>query len=146
MKKGIKMKDVTGFSKHPGGAPANVSVAAVKSGVKSYFVGQVGKDSFGDYLVESLASTGVDITHLYQSTKANTALAFVTLSKEGERDFIFYRNPSADQLLEAEQIPITILSNALLHFCSVSLSDHPIKQAHLKAIEQVRKKSRFYFL
>lgn len=141
--KGIKLKDVSGFSKHPGGAPANVSVAAVKSGVKSYFIGQVGKDSFGDFLVESLAATGVDVTYLYQSIKANTALAFVTLSKEGERDFIFYRDPSADQLLEVSQIPTNILDHALLHFCSVSLSDYPIKEAHLKAIEYVRNNHGF---
>lgn len=34
---------------------------------------------------------------------ARTALAFVTLRADGEREFMFFRNPSADMLLtEAE--------------------------------------------
>lgn len=141
--KGVKLKDVSGFTKYPGGAPANVAVAASKSGVKSYFIGQVGKDAFGDFLIESLNKESVDTSYLYQSSVSNTALAFVTLSHTGERDFIFYRDPSADQLLDETQLPKEILKDCVLHFCSVSLSDYPIKQAHLKAIELVRKHQGF---
>lgn len=138
LEKGVKLKDVSSFTKYPGGAPANVAVASSKSGVKSYFIGQVGKDAFGDFLIESLKNESVDTSYLYQSSVSNTALAFVTLSSTGERDFIFYRDPSADQLYDSSQLPINILNDCVLHFCSVSLSDYPIKQAHQKAIEQVR--------
>lgn len=143
VEKGVKLKDVNGFVKYPGGAPANVAVAATKSGVKSYFLGSVGKDSFGDFLIESLKKEHVDCSYLTQNTNANTALAFVTLSSTGERDFIFYRDPSADQLYSEKDLPKEILKDCVLHFCSVSLSDYPIKQAHIKAIELVKQDKGF---
>jgi fructokinase len=143
LEKGRKLKDVTGFTRFPGGAPANVAVAGYKSGVKSYFIGQVGQDAFGDYLVESLKKEGVCCEYLFQTNRANTALAYVTLSDSGERDFIFYRNPSADQLLDTHQIPFELLHDCVLHFCSVSLCDYPIKQAHMKAIDIARNHNSF---
>ncbi|MHC4717509.1 MAG: PfkB family carbohydrate kinase, partial [Planctomycetota bacterium] len=36
-----------GFTKAPGGAPANVAVAVARSGVSAGFVGAVGRDPFG---------------------------------------------------------------------------------------------------
>jgi len=141
--KGLKLSDVSGFSKYPGGAPANVCVAGKKSGVDSYFLGQVGKDSFGDFLKAELKSFHVHTTYLNQTDRANTALAFVSLTKDGERDFIFYRNPSADQPYNASQVPTLILKDAIFHFCSVSLCDYPVKNAHLKALKTVRKQNGF---
>lgn len=35
---------------------------------------------------------------------ARTALAFVTLRSDGEREFMFYRNPSADMLLQESEL------------------------------------------
>lgn len=143
LEKGTKLKEVSGFLKYPGGAPANVAVAGAKSGIKSYFLGQVGKDAFGDFLVDSLKNYGVDCRYLTQTSLANTALAFVSLSHEGERDFIFYRDPSADQLYGPHQIPKAILKDCVLHFCSVSLCEYPIKDAHSEAINIARKSNNF---
>jgi fructokinase len=143
LEKGRKLKEVTGFTKYPGGAPANVAVAGVKSGISSYFIGQVGKDAFGDYLVDCLKNEGVSCDYLYQSSLANTALAYVTLSDAGERDFIFYRDPSADQLLHADQVEESILKDCVFHFCSVSLCDYPIRDAHIKAIDSARLQGGF---
>lgn len=41
---------------------------------------------------------------------ARTALAFVTLRKDGEREFMFYRNPSADMLLEEGELDLDIIT------------------------------------
>ena len=141
--KGVKLSEVTGFTKYPGGAPANVCVAAKKAGVDSYFLGQVGKDSFGDFLIDTLKNNQVDTSFIHQTDKAKTALAFVSLTKEGERDFIFYRDPSADQLYRSSQVPTNILKESIFHFCSVSLSDYPIKNAHIKAINYVKSHGGF---
>lgn len=133
--KGVALSEVTHFEKIAGGAPANVAVAAVKVGSEAYFLGQVGSDGFGDYLAKSLQLENVNTTYLTQTDKANTALAFVSLTKEGERDFIFYRNPSADQLYEGAHIPASFFKDSILHFCSVSLiEDLPIKHTHDRLI------------
>ncbi|AUD63800.1 hypothetical protein BK010_09430 [Tenericutes bacterium MO-XQ] len=127
--KGKKIKDIDAFIKKPGGAPANVCVQAAKLGAPAKFIGQVGKDGFGDFLKQTLTDHQVDVNHLYQTEHANTALAFVTLSHEGERDFIFYRNPSADQILNSSQVNHIDVDNSIFHFCSLSLDDYPLRDA-----------------
>lgn len=141
--KGVLLSEVANFEKHAGGAPANVAATVAKLGGQTYFLGQVGTDSFGNYLKDELTRTGVHTEYLVQTDQANTSLAFVSLTKEGERDFIFYRNPGADQLYHPDQLPEEILKDAILHFCSVSLSDFPIKKTHQKAIDIVRKNKGF---
>src|SRR4051794_5492197 len=84
------------FRKAAGGAPANVAAGLVRLGVASAFMGMVGEDGFGHFLADSLRDVGVDISSLRFTTLAHTALAFVSLRTSGEREFLFYRNPSAD--------------------------------------------------
>lgn len=46
---------------------------------------------------------------------ARTALAFVTLRHDGEREFMFYRNPSADMLFQPDELDIELLQQVLLY-------------------------------
>lgn len=53
-------KDARGipqFAANPGGAPANLAVAAARLGAQTAFIGKVGADAFGRYLKEVLAET-----------------------------------------------------------------------------------------
>lgn len=142
--KGVNLKDVSSFQKAPGGAPANVAAAAAKLGGKSTFIGKLGQDAFGDFLIDTLKDIGVDISCIKRTDEANTALAFVSLKDDGERDFSFYRNPSADMLLDESEInPKWFQTGDILHFCSVSLVDAPVRKAHLAAINAVKKAGGF---
>ncbi len=87
------------FTKKAGGAPANVACAIAKLGGKSSFIGAVGKDPFGNYLLEVLKANGVDISFC-QRSGTFTTLAFVSLAEDGERDFVFSRG--ADKKLKHE--------------------------------------------
>lgn len=137
--KGCALKDVSGFKRAPGGAPANVAACAATLGAESYFMGKVGEDAFGEFLIETIKTAGVKTDYLSTTNKANTALAFVSLAADGNRDFSFYRNPSADMLLEASEIPQGIFkSEDILHFCSVDLIEAPVKYAHIKAIDEMK--------
>jgi len=137
--KGTPLKDVVSFQKAAGGAPANVAATAAILGGQSYFIGKLGQDAFGDFLVEVLKNVGVGINYIQRTDKANTALAFVSLREDGERDFSFYRSPSADMLLEEEEINNKWFHTGdILHFCSVSLVDAPVRKAHLAAIKAVK--------
>ena len=49
-----------GFVARPGGAPANVAVAASRLGSEAVFVGSVGQDLFGDFILRALDAEGVD--------------------------------------------------------------------------------------
>lgn len=134
--KGCGLKDVVGFERVAGGAPANVSAAVSKLGGSSNFISKLGSDAFGDYIIDTLNSANVNTDYILRTNKANTGLAFVSLKEDGNRDFSFYRNPSADMLLEENEINKEWFENChSLHFCSVDLIECPMKYAHKKAID-----------
>lgn len=78
------------FTKKAGGAPANVACAIAKLGGKSAFVGCVGMDPFGTFLLNVLKGSKVDIS-MAERSETFTTLAFVSLAEDGERDFVFSR-------------------------------------------------------
>lgn len=136
---GCSLQDVSSFKRAPGGAPANVAAAAAKYGSDAYLLTKLGQDAFGDYLLRELRAAGVNTDYIQQTDEAGTALAFVSLKENGERDFSFYRNPSADLLLREDEIdPSWFASGDILHFGSVDLVDSPMKAAHRKAIHAAK--------
>ena len=134
--KGCELKNVLGFERVAGGAPANVSAVVAKLGGKSNFISKLGKDAFGNHIIEVLKEANVNVDYVLRSDKANTGLAFVSLKEDGNRDFSFYRNPSADMLLEESEVKKEWFEDChSMHFCSVDLIECPMKYAHKKAIE-----------
>lgn len=142
--KGCALGEVTDFERVAGGAPANVALAASRLGGQGVMVSQVGLDAFGGYIIDTLKAGGVDTQYIFRTGKANTGLAFVSLDASGNREFSFYRNPSADLFLSEEQItPAMFDGVGALHFCSVDLVPWPVKEAHRKAIRLAREAGAF---
>ena len=138
---GVSLAEARAFEKHPGGAPANVAVGLARLGVSSGFIGMVGDDAFGHFLARTLADEGVDVSALRFTTEARTALAFVSLRADGERDFTFYRHPAADALLRPEDVETSadlIRSARIFHFGALSLIAEPSRSATLRAAEIAR--------
>ncbi|KAH7521353.1 hypothetical protein FEM48_Zijuj07G0024100 [Ziziphus jujuba var. spinosa] len=133
---GVSLAEAPGFLKAPGGAPANVAIAVSRLGGKAAFVGKLGDDEFGHMLAGILKENGVSAEGINFDQGARTALAFVTLRADGEREFMFYRNPSADMLLRPEELNLELIRSAnVFHYGSISLIVEPCRSAHLKAIE-----------
>lgn len=133
---GKSLKDVEDFKPAVGGAPANVCGAFRKLGGQASFITQIGEDAFGDKIVEEFEHYGICTEYVKRTAEANTCLAFVSLKEDGNRDFSFYRKPSADMLLNPDEIKKEWFEGCYaLHFCSVSLGDFPMKEAHKKALE-----------
>lgn len=101
------------FKKKAGGAPANVACAISKLGGKSIFIGCVGKDPFGTFLLNVLNRENVDLS-LAQRSKTFTTLAFVSLAEDGERDFVFSRG--ADKELKYDSGIKKQFFRNLVHF------------------------------
>jgi fructokinase len=100
-KQGNDLSKASLFTKKPGGAPANVACAISKLGGHSSFIGAVGVDPFGNYLLQVLVENGVDISDA-QRTKSFTTLAFVSLAEDGERDFVFSRGADKELSYDPE--------------------------------------------
>ncbi|CAN0918452.1 FRK2 [Linum grandiflorum] len=106
---GVSLAEAPGFLKAPSGAPANVAIDVSKLGGKSAFVGELGDDEFGHMLAGILKEKGVIGDGINFDKGARTALALVTLKADGDREFMFFRNPSADMLLQPEELNLKLI-------------------------------------
>lgn len=102
------------FTKKAGGAPANVACAISKLGGRSAFIGCVGQDPFGRFLLQVLEEAHVDISLAQRHPEIFTTLAFVSLDKDGERDFVFSRG--ADKELKYDSSIKSNFKDNIVHF------------------------------
>ncbi|MCI4407694.1 MAG: carbohydrate kinase [Thermofilum sp.] len=123
---------------HFGGAPANVAVGVARLGHRTGFIGAVGSDSFGDFLIRTLMENNVDAS-LVKVKKARTTLAIVTVDPSGERKFFFYRKPwteTADTMLTPDDVQLEILKQSkIIHFTGFSMSQPPLSSTVEKILE-----------
>lgn len=138
---GVSLVECPGFRKAPGGAPANVAVGLVRLGVDAAFLGKVGDDPFGRFLELTFAEAGVDTRFMRFDPSTRTGLAFVSLQANGERDFVFFRHPSADMLYRPDEIPDEALDGCrVYHFGSITLIQDPSRAATLDALQRARER------
>src|SRR5215218_5651610 len=130
-----------GLVARPGGAPANVAVAASRLGAEAAFVGSVGEDLLGDFILRALESEGVDTSGVgRQPQPTRTSLAFVEIDESGDRAFTFYRSsPAADELLSPEDVTENLVSGAsFVNFGSIPLIREPVRSATHRIAELAR--------
>ena len=108
------------YAANPGGAPANVAVAASLLGCETAFIGKVGNDSFGHMLTDTLKSKNVDVSGVVKSDEFKTTLAVVSLDGKGERSFSFYRKNCADVNLRKDEIDYNLIKNNPKILCGFS--------------------------
>jgi fructokinase len=136
---GRGMAAVSAFRPKPGGAPANVAVAAARLGARSAFIGKVGEDIFGHFLEDTLKVERVSTQGLRYDDEARTTLVFVALPDENTAEFVFYRNPGADTRLSPAELDRSLLGETrFLHFGSLSLTDEPARSATIEAVRLAR--------
>ncbi|MEM8860342.1 MAG: PfkB family carbohydrate kinase, partial [Chloroflexota bacterium] len=136
---GVSLAEAPAFKKAPGGAPANVAAGLAKLGHEIAFLGKVGDDEFGRMLAGVIKEVGVDTSMMRFDTNARTALAFVTLKANGEREFMFYRHPSADMLLREDEVDMQRIRNAsIFAYGSISLIAEPTRSTMLTILGEAQ--------
>ena len=134
----VDERGIKHFAANPGGAPANVAVAAAKLGAESAFIGCVGDDVFGTMLRDTLVQNGVDVSGLQVSETASTTLAVVTVDAKGERSFSFCRKPGADTRMDGAKAAAAAAGTGIIHFGSVSLTDPDSRRATVTAVKAAK--------
>ena len=124
------------FEQNPGGAPANVLACLNKCGKKTAFIGKVGDDMHGQFLVDVLKNSGIGTEGVIVDSSVFTTLAFVDLSDSGERSFSFARKPGADTCLTKDELKEDLIRDSkVFHIGSLSLTAEPAKGTTFKALE-----------
>lgn len=129
------------YARNPGGAPANVAVAAGRLGAHTAFLGKAGKDMHGEFLRSVLQKEHVDTEGLILDERYFTTLAFVEVNGSGERTFSFARKPGADTRIQKEEIDVDVLDNTnIFHVGSLSLTDQPARDTTFYAVKRAKNK------
>jgi ribokinase len=107
---------VEGMEEAPGGSAANTVVALARLGHRTGFIGLVGRDPEGEFLLEDLEREGVD-TSFVRSVEGKTGIILGFVDREGER--ALYAYPGVNNLLEAGEEALRYASQArILHLSS----------------------------
>ena len=136
---GRSLVEVSAWSPKPGGAPANVAVAAARLGAQSGFIGKVGDEAFGRHLADILRQEGVDIRGMRYDKGSRTGMAFIAMPDVNSYDILFYRNPGADMRLRTDELDRELLQETrAFHFGAISLIQEPSRGATLEAVRIAR--------
>lgn len=127
------------FERRAGGAPANVAVRLAQLGEPPLFWTRLGRDPFGDYLASTLTGHGVPDTFVERDDDAKTTLAFVGTGDDGDQQFSFYREGTADTRLQPGTVPDETLA-AVEWVCTggVSLATEQARGAVLELLERAQ--------
>jgi fructokinase len=127
------------FRKAAGGAPANVAVGVARLGRRAAFIGAVGDDPLGRFVVAELSRHGVDVRSVARLPDRQTALALVALRADGDRDFLFHgTRPAHLGLRLTAPMRRRIRAARIFHFGSISLLADPGRRATLTALREAR--------
>ncbi len=122
-----------------GGDTSNAAIAAARQGASVGYVCSLGKDTFGDRLIELWQAEGVDCSHVARRTDGHTAVYFVTHDQHGHR-FDYLRTRSAASRMGPDDLPRDYLAGArILHLSGISQAISPqARAAGFAAIDIVK--------
>ncbi|HYQ86260.1 MAG TPA: carbohydrate kinase [Bacteroidota bacterium] len=134
---GTTLSKAPGFTKHAGGAAANVAVGLAKLGVRTAFIGRVGRDPFGHFLASELRKNGVNTARVRIDDSHRTRLAFVSRTRSGGRDFVFWGSSPADEQLQRSDVDFARLSrSSIIHIGSFLLLKDPARSTAFHIAEK----------
>ncbi|HUX10630.1 MAG TPA: ribokinase [Terriglobia bacterium] len=86
----------------PGGKGANQAVAVKRLGAKVTFIGAVGKDIIGDFLVGHLEASGIDTHWVRREAVRSSGCAFISIYPSGNNSIVV--DPGANHTLTPADI------------------------------------------
>jgi len=92
----------TNLSFFHGGKGANQAVAVARLGARTTFVGAVGRDMIGDFLVQGLESCGIQTGFVRRDPQRTTGCAFIMIFPNGNNSIVV--DPSANFTLTPADI------------------------------------------
>lgn len=93
---------LTGKSVAGGGKGANQAIAAARAGAQTTFIGKVGTDQEGAFMVQQLTNSGVNDQYVQHSNMASTGSAFILLDSSSENRILI--DGGTNQQVTAEDV------------------------------------------
>ena len=88
-------EDGTFHGPHVGGAPVNFAAAMARLGVEVSFLGGIGEDEFGKYVLERLGKAGLKTNWVMPVARYTTGMGFITYLSDETKHFVYHLQRSA---------------------------------------------------
>ncbi|MFN4311980.1 MAG: sugar kinase [Ferrovibrio sp.] len=126
-----------------GGDTSNCAIAAARQGAQAAYCTLLGKDPFGDLLLDLWRREGVDTSTVGRREDAATAIYFVTHGDRGHT-FTYYRKDSAASRMAPADLPGQALeATHILHVSGITLAvSASLRDTAMTAITRMRKAGR----
>jgi 2-dehydro-3-deoxygluconokinase len=116
------LADVFQFTKRVAGADLNVAIGLSRLGFKVGWMSRVGRDSFGQYVRDTLAKEGIDAACVTTDERYPTGFQLKSKNDDGSDPVVeYFRKGSAASHLSVEDyVPDYVLSARHLHLTGVA--------------------------
>ncbi|MFE7073097.1 sugar kinase [Streptomyces sp. NPDC057620] len=141
-----RLADVPTFERAIGGAESNVACVLAAAGHTTKWVSRVGADGFGDHLLETIGSYGVDTSAVERDPTRPTGIYFRTAGDRATdaHEVAYYRTGSAASAMSPTTVDLkTLQATDILHLSGItaalsttclsllkSLTAHPTRPSH----------------
>ena len=120
-----------------GGSAANLCVALAMLGHDSRFIGRVGDEPLGRFLIDNFRKEKVDISQLQIDEKVGTDLQFIAITRDGERTMYGFRG--ANIYLSPDKINMgPVKSSRILHISGYAPLSDPQRKTTMKILKVAR--------
>lgn len=132
-----KINETKDYHRYLGGSPTNVAMNTARLGLNTYLISTVGKDGFGDYVLDKLNMANVKTDYVQVIKDKPTSVIFVSRTS-GTPDFIPFRE--ADCVITESQISTEALKSAkVFHTTCFALSKKPAQNTIITKAEEAYK-------
>lgn len=92
------------FERTIGGAELNVAIGASRLGLETTFYSKVGKDEFGQHIINVLRGEGIDTEIIEQVKEKSTSVYFKQINADGSGASFYYRDTAPIKEITQEDI------------------------------------------
>lgn len=142
---GKEVNGRTSYDVFAGGAPFNVACGIKNFGGNVIFIGNVGDDIMGRFLLDFANKRSFDKLLISLDQEHNTTLAFVKNDEDGERSFCFHRKNTADYFFNTDYF-VEIENADIVHVGTLMLSNGEGRKMADLIIETTKKSGKLLSL
>ena len=129
----MKATGHNGATKASGGSAANTIHGLANLGIKTGFLGKIGRDELGNFFKNDLLNKGIDPILLESETESGRAIALI--SPDSERTFATYLGAAVE--MRADDIPDEVLKNySYLHIEGYLVQNQELIREGLRRAKQ----------
>lgn len=107
-----KIRYANQYTSRIAGAETNTLIGLAKLGHKAGWISRLGRDEFGELILNTVRGEGVDVSKVVMDDEAPTGILFKEIINQDSVNIYYYRKDSAASRLSPDDLDKTYMANA----------------------------------